>query len=410
MGLQFAARRWKALYLRAMSILKPKQPRPTSPLPQLRSKQGFSLPTWAIIFIALIVSLGLITVIGQTLSQASREASVPLGPTLPAFHGTPLVGGNAAPLLMGGTLAAPGALPLGTPPPPPPGTPRCGGPDQLFLLLAGLDNEANYDNALADSIRVARFDFIEPSISILTIQRDSWVVIPDLPSNASKNLSGFLGQMVNADGSPTFPPADYGKINIAYFYGNLYELPGGGPALLAKTIYLNFGVPSDNYLVMNMAAFRDVVDAMGGLDIDVPRDLNDPEKDWYFKRGIEHMDGERALEYARIRHPDSDWDRTARQTQIMMAVRDKMLQPDHWKNVPAIINQFIDNVRTDLSRDQITQLLCLASQTPQEGIRTYDFSEKMSVVARTDHGASVVLINPVAAGNQVYEFLYGPPR
>ncbi len=391
-----------------MSFLKPKQRRLSAPLPQLRRKQTASIPSWAIFFIALITVIGLVTVIGQQISQARHEASLPLGPTLPAFRGTPILPGGIQPLVMAGTSAGQ-VTPFAqaSPPPPPPGTPLCNGPRNLFLLLVGLDNEFKYDNALSDSIRVVRFDFVEPSISILAIPRDSWVVIPDLPHNASVKLAGFLGEVVNEDGTPTFPPADYGKINVSYFYGNLYELPGGGEALLAKTIYLNFGVPSDHYLIMNMGAFKDVIDAIGGLDIDVPRDLNDPEKGWHFKKGVEHMDGERTLEYARIRHPDTDWDRTRRQTQIILAVRDKMLQPDNWKNVPMIINQFIDNVRTDLSRDQITALLCLASQTPRENIRQYEFDEKMITVRHTDRGSYVMLINPVAAGNEVYHFLYG---
>ena len=84
----------------------------------------------------------------------------------------------------------------------------------MILLAVGADNDAGYYRGLADVIRIFRLDFQEPSITLLAFPRDLWVSIPGLEEY------GITAK----------------RINTAYFYGNLYRLPGGGPTLLAQNI------------------------------------------------------------------------------------------------------------------------------------------------------------------------------
>jgi LCP family protein required for cell wall assembly len=346
--------------------------------------------------------------VGSALQEPINAAlNQPLGPTLPPFAQATQVMGATAQGDPGSLLPTP-ILQLSPPPAQAisnPGQPQCGGPRQLTLLLLGIDKPDKYENALSDAIRVVRLDFVEPSISVMAFPRDLWVSLPYM--NGNKNLKNFMGDVVDEDGNQIYPPGDYSKLNTAYFYGYLYELPGLGPGEMANTLYVNFGVGVDNYMVVNLGVFVDVIDALGGVEINVPKDLNDYEKQWFFEAGLQHLDGARAEQYARIRHTDNDWGRIERQTQVLMAVRDKILTPEGAARVPGIVDTFIDNVKTDLSRGQISAALCLVSQTRREDVRFYEVSEDMVQGIRTTTGAAVLLPNPALVGAEIYRFLYG---
>jgi anionic cell wall polymer biosynthesis LytR-Cps2A-Psr (LCP) family protein len=176
---------------------------------------------------------------------------------------------------------------------------------------------------------------------------------------------------------------------------------------LAQTIYTNFGIPVENYVVMNMEAFEEVVDAIGGIDLDVPKDLNDYQKGWFFKKGQQHLDGENALRYARIRHTDNDFGRIERQSQVLMAVRDRITEPEVLPNLALVSSSLIDSLLTDLTRAKINSLICLAPSIKPESVRTYAIEEDMVTSMRTSEGSAVLLPNYSAISGVIYEFLYG---
>jgi len=156
-----------------------------------------------------------------------------------------------------------------------------------------------------------------------------------------------------------------------------------------------------------MQVFPELVDAVGGIDIEVPKDINDHEKNWVFRKGKQHMDGETALHYARTRITDTDWARMGRQDQVIMAYRERVLQPEVWPKVPTVIETFLDSVSTDLTRGEITSMTCLVGQIPREQIRNYIIDGNMVTVAHTTTGSYVMLPQPIPVGKLVYQFLYG---
>jgi LCP family protein required for cell wall assembly len=145
------------------------------------------------------------------------------------------------------------------------------------------------------------------SAGMLSMPRDLWVEIP-------------------GDGMD--------RINTAYMYGDLNQSPGGGPALAKKTVQYNLGEPIHYYVRVNFQVFQQVIDLMGGVDIYVEHDINDPlypDMNYGYDplripSGWQHMDGALALKYARTRHGSSDFERMHRQQQVMLAVRDKVTQ------------------------------------------------------------------------------------
>jgi polyisoprenyl-teichoic acid--peptidoglycan teichoic acid transferase len=193
-----------------------------------------------------------------------------------------------------------------------------------------------------------RVDFQQRRVAALEFPRDLWVQIPGIELN--------LG-------------TDHQKLNTAYTYGN----PDHGPSLLARTLDLNFGLKADHYIVANMNVFVDVVDAVGGLDVIIPaggidgRTSSDRSARLVFPAGPQHLNGEQALTLARIRNV-SVFERAKHQNLVVCALRRKIESPEMILQLPAIIDSFMENIRTDLTPEQISQLACLGTQMPRSNI------------------------------------------
>jgi LCP family protein required for cell wall assembly len=162
---------------------------------------------------------------------------------------------------------------------------------------------------------------------------------------------------------------DRQKLNTAYAYGG----SDYGPSLLARTLDLNFGLKVDHYIVSNMNLFVDVVDALGGLDVVIPeggidgRTSTDRSARLVFPEGPQHLNGEQALTLARMRNI-SVFERAEHQNFVMCALREKIERPETILRLPAIIDSFLDNIQTDLTPEQISQLACLGTQMPRSNI------------------------------------------
>src|SRR5437763_745572 len=125
--------------------------------------------------------------------------------------------------------------------------------------------------------------------------------------------------------------------------------PGGASNVVGQRV--------DRFVVIGLQGVRDVVDAVGGVDINVPQAIHDdtyPTDDYGYQTvdipaGSQRMDGDLALKYARTRHQDSDFARTARQQQVLGAVRNAMLNPFNWPRIPAVTAALLGSIKTDLT-------------------------------------------------------------
>jgi len=252
-----------------------------------------------------------------------------------------------------------------------PSTALCGAAPVMNLLLIGSDSRGDsYNYGLADMIRLARVDFVNARVTVLEFPRDMWVEIPDV----ADNLNG----------------QDHEKINQAYLYGNpgfrYTDDPAQGPGLLARTLALNFGTQIDHYAAVNMRTFINLVNAVGGIDVTLPeavdgRTADDPSTRLLFKAGTLHLTGDRALTLARIRIKGG-FARGENQNRVLCALRDKLASPSVIKEIPKLIESFKDNVQTDLTPAQITQLACIGAQIAPGDIRFADFPEELFTTTR----------------------------
>ncbi|RME12174.1 MAG: LytR family transcriptional regulator [Ardenticatenia bacterium] len=232
--------------------------------------------------------------------------------------------------------------------------------EPLTILVLGVDKRDEAERTWrSDTIILVRIDPQTKSAAMLSIPRDLYVTIPDY---------GF-GEQLN-------------RINTAFFFGEAYDYPGGGPALVKQTIRRNFGITVDRYVVVDFDAFRKIIDLIGGIDIEVPERIVDPyypTEDYGYMRvefepGLQHMDGERALIYARTRHSGSDFDRAERQQQVILAVRDKVLSFGILTSLTPrrlyqMANTVYSSIETDMTIDEMIALARLGSEIDAANIR-----------------------------------------
>ncbi len=212
-------------------------------------------------------------------------------------------------------------------------------PAPVNILILGLDARMGEGYLTrTDSVMVMGVQPSSLNASLLSVPRDLYVDTP-----------GYGLQRVNT-------------VNVL---GEQDE-PGSGGRLAMAAIAQSFQIPVDYYLRINFDGFIGVIDALGGVEIEVPNLLIDyeyPTNDSgtmtvQFEPGWQHMDGWHALAYARTRHADDDYRRAERQQQVVMAMAQAMLKPQNWPRLPGAVAAFSQSVDTDMT------LLDLAAVAP----------------------------------------------
>jgi LCP family protein required for cell wall assembly len=268
----------------------------------------------------------------------------------------------------------------------------------MLILGIGTDSRSSsYLYGLADVIRIIRVDFVNLEVSVLAIPRALHVEIPGI-----------------AD-----PRFSAGLLNQAYFYGTegmgYYDHPARGAGLLALTLQHNFDLTVDHYVVMNMPTFRYLVDALGGIYVNVPYNMDgryrpsDPmlPEYYYFSGGSNYFLGEATLAYARLRIVDSIFGRQVRQSDILLALRERVLDPDVIGDIPRLIDYYYQLIKTDLSLEQVNQLFCLGQLIPEENISFVGWPAEMFETAYTREGAEYLAADFDVIRDDIANFVAG---
>ncbi|MCJ7623683.1 MAG: LCP family protein, partial [Anaerolineaceae bacterium] len=226
------------------------------------------------------------------------------------------------------------------------------GASRVTILVMGLDFrdwEAG-ETPRTDTMILFTLDPLTYTAGMLSIPRDMWVNIP-----------GF----------------GHGKINTAYFLGEIYNLPGGGPGLAVDTVEEFLGVPINFYAQVDFQAFVDFIDEIGGIDMHVKEEIVvdpvGPENTLILRPGVQTLDGASALAYARARYTEGgDFDRAQRQQEVILAVRDNILNfyslPKLVAKAPALYEDISQGVKTNLSLQQTIQLAWIVQQISLDNI------------------------------------------
>lgn len=213
--------------------------------------------------------------------------------------------------------------------------------DKATIMIMGVDERSD-DVGRSDTLMVATIDPARKEAALLSIPRDTRVAIP-------RN--------------------GYDKINAAYAYG--------GEQLTQRTVEDFLGIRIDHYIIVNIHAFQKIVDAIGGIDIDVEKRMyyEDPWDDdggliIDLRPGMQHMDGKTAVTYVRYRDEEGDIGRVKRQQKFMRACMDAVTTPAILPRLPGIIASVIDSVKTDLSVRQMLEFIGTLKESQAKGLRT----------------------------------------
>lgn len=217
-----------------------------------------------------------------------------------------------------------------------------------------------------DTMIVFTLDPISHTAGMLSIPRDMWVSIP-----------GF---------------DNYNRINAANFLGDTYKLPGGGPQLAMQTVENFLGIPIQYYAMIDFTTFEKMIDTLGNVCLVIPEEITidplGPHNTETLQAGPDCLNGAETLAYARTRHTENDdMDRAARQQQVVMAIRDKLLSPNTFLNLvaqaPALYNELSGGFKTNMSLNDVLRLAVFAKDLPldqiQKGVIDYTMSAPAQV-------------------------------
>lgn len=254
------------------------------------------------------------------------------------------------------------------------------GTSRISLLVIGLDyadwsSERRDDPPRSDTMILFTIDPLSKTAGMLSIPRDMWVDIP-----------GF----------------GYAKINTAYALGEAYKVPGGGAAMAAKTVEQFLGVPIQYYARVDFKAFEEFIDEIGGVIITVEEPItlvpiNAPKQT--LQPGTYALPGYLALAYARNRKTEGgDIDRANRQQQVVLAIRDRILEPrvlaHVFGNPMAIYREVASGLQTNLTLDDAVRLGILATSIPIESIKRGVIGYDMVTITNSPDGLYV--FKPIA--------------
>ncbi len=264
-------------------------------------------------------------------------------------------------------VSAPSASILPTPDP-------WDGATRVTVLIMGLDYrdwEANQGPPRSDTMILLTVDPISRTAGMLSIPRDLWVDIPGM---------------------------GYNKINTAIRWGDLYKVPSGGPGLAMKTVENFLGVPINFYAVLDFYSFEKFIDEIGGIDVNIPEEISvdplGPHNTVTLEPGLRHLTGPVALAYARNRYTaNDDYDRSKRQHQVILAIRDRILSADMLPQLvlkaPALYQELSSGVRTNLTLQQAIQLAWLAQSIPAGYIQSAVLGPQQLIDAHSPDGLDI---------------------
>jgi len=249
------------------------------------------------------------------------------------------------------------------------------GTSRVNILLLGLDirDEEDFDEApRSDTMILLSMDPLNNTATAIAIPRDLWVPIP-----------GF----------------SYQKINVAYRFGELYDIPGGGPALASKTVESLLGVPIDFYAQVDFQAFVDFINHIEGLRFTFEEPITlDRRGKWNtvtLDPGTYALDGEYVLAYARDRKSEGDdFDRSSRQMEVILKIRERILEfdmlPTLVKNSPAIYGDLSTGIRTNMSLNQVVQLAWKAMEISRENIEMVVIGPEYVTLEKSPDGLDIL--------------------
>lgn len=242
---------------------------------------------------------------------------------------------------------------------------------RINVLLTGIDSGHDREHALTDTLMVVSVDPKTGSMAMISFPRD---------------ISGF--KLYNGGRYRD-------RINslMSYARNHPKQFPDGAVGTLTKELGYLLGIPIHYYAAINLEGFERLINLVGGVDVDNPKPINDPLYDWFdgtygFKlsAGMHHLNGKKALAYARSRQGvgDSDFTRAKRQQQIIVALREKLTKPETLTRIPELLDAVSRMVKTNFPVAEAADFVDVAKDIRPDAIKRYVLGPPYSVHPPTE--------------------------
>jgi LCP family protein required for cell wall assembly len=236
----------------------------------------------------------------------------------------------------------------------------------LLLGRGGYENDAPY---LTDSIMSVTIDPTSNKVAMVSIPRDL-----TLGMNLQSNPNRIWYQKINAAYEVPY-------VDIICCVAPQYQGRDGGGLAAEHEVSTVTGLTFDRYIAVDFVAFRDMVNALGGVDVCLSTNLDDPSYPDYrngispihYKAGCQHLNGEQALQIARSRHAiqqeqSSDFGRARRQQDIMQAIKKKATTVNGFSKAPQLLSALQNNINTDMSLSDMRAIYDWGKNLPDTSI------------------------------------------
>lgn len=263
----------------------------------------------------------------------------------------------------------------------PTAAPKWEGKERVNILLMGGDSRESNNNEppRSDTLMMASIDPVTKKAYLFSILRDTYVKIP-----------GHGNERINAA--------------LAY----------GGPSLTMQTVSELTGLPIQYYVYTDFQGFAALVNAIGGVEINVEKDMkytdnwDGPEFDIDLKKGLQTLDGKTALQYVRFRHDKlGDFTRTERQRNFMTALAQKMQRTTSLVRLPSILNKVEPYIETNMPMTDMLKLGSLAYEAKTGGLVSEQIPPAPLLQEKTIGGAQVIAVNQKQLQTYLKELLSG---
>ena len=270
------------------------------------------------------------------------------------------------------------------------------GDGRVNILLLGIGGGTHDAPDLTDTIMIASIDPVNNTAVLLSVPRDLWVTIPQHGSmkiNAAYETGKYryLGHIDNSNAN--------------------YQAVQAGFSMIDQTIESVVGVPIHYNMLVNFQAFKQGVDSVNGITVNVPEELYDPTMAWennwnpvLAKVGVQQMNGTQALLYVRSRETSSDFARGQRQRTVIVALKDKILTLGTLSNplkISQLMGAFGNNVVTDISLSDAVRMYNLTKDIDNAQIQSVDLVTPPNSLVTTGNMNGISIDEP-RAGLGVY--------
>lgn len=263
------------------------------------------------------------------------------------------------------------------------------GDGRVNILIMGKGGPGHDGPDLTDTLLIASIDTVQNEADILSVPRDFYI-----------NYNGSYTK-INA----VYANAKYAVLNGPDVPHKSDKAERAGFAAIKAAIEKTMGIPIHYQVMVDFEAFRQAIDAVGGIKINVPVALYDPTVAWennynplIAAKGEQTFNGKRALLYAKSRHGSlrGDFDRTERQRAILLALKDRVLSAGTFSNpitVARLINAFGYHVRTDFTESEIMRVYDIAKMIDSSKIKSIGLADPPNSFVTTSNigGQSVVI-------------------